>query len=144
MGRRPCVRWLIGPSDAVENFPLPLMICITNALANSECPLQCVNASWCFYMNTMPFMLYPALLWCAPIPSLCTHVDAILKEKALTTSFISAFANNTLSPHHCQGEPYFNPGQLRRRWQKKLDAKRLPDHGAFNAGRSKMSQSVDG
>lgn len=41
------------------------------------------------------------------------------------------------------GEPYIDPGKLRRNWQKKLDKKRLPDHGAFSGGTSRMSQSLD-
>lgn len=42
-----------------------------------------------------------------------------------------------------RGDPYIDPGKRRRNWQKKLDKKRLADHGAFNAGTSRMAQSLD-
>merc|ERR1719261_627290 len=47
------------------------------------------------------------------------------------------------NPAFSSGDPYIDPGKRRRNWQKKLDRKILPEHGAFNAGRSKMAQSLD-
>lgn len=40
------------------------------------------------------------------------------------------------------GDPYIDPGKRARMWQKEQEKKRLPGHGAFKGGASKLSQSI--